>query len=41
VIFLCHGTPVSDVEYFQETAENGGTRAAKSAETEARLADDE
>lgn len=36
-IYLCHGTPSSDVEYFLETVENGAIRAAKPSEIQARL----
>lgn len=36
-IFLCHGTPRSDAEYFLETVEATGLRAATSAEIDARL----
>jgi predicted phosphodiesterase len=36
-IFLCHGTPSSDTEYFLETVESGTVRPATSAEVEARL----
>ncbi|MBX7228586.1 MAG: metallophosphatase family protein [Burkholderiaceae bacterium] len=36
-IYLCHGTPLSDVEYFLETVENGTVRAAKPSEIQARL----
>ena len=36
-ILLCHGTPSSDIEYFLETVESGGVRAASSREVECRL----
>jgi len=36
-IYLCHGTPSSDVEYFLETVESGSVRAARPSEVEARL----
>ena len=36
-IYLCHGTPSSDVEYFLETVENVVIRAAKPSEIQARL----
>jgi predicted phosphodiesterase len=36
-IFLCHGTPSSDTEYFLETVENGAVRLATSREVEVRL----
>lgn len=36
-VFLCHGTPASDVEYFLDTVENGGVRLATSLEIEERL----
>jgi predicted phosphodiesterase len=36
-IFLCHGTPSSDTEYFLETVKSGAARPATSAEIEARL----
>lgn len=36
-VFLCHGTPASDVQYFLETIDGGLVRAAHSAEIEARL----
>ncbi len=35
-IFLCHGSPRSDVEYFLETVENGGIRLATPGEMESR-----
>lgn len=35
-VFLCHGTPLSDVEYFLETVEPAGTRAATDSEAETR-----
>ena len=37
-IFLCHGTPASDCDYFLDTALPGGTRLATPDEIEARLA---
>lgn len=37
-VYLCHGTPASDVEYFLETVEVSGVRAATRAEIDARLA---
>ena len=37
-VLLCHGTPLSDTEYFLETVEKGGVRPATSAEVEIRLA---
>ena len=36
-VFLCHGTPGSDVEYFLDTPISGGTRPATPSEVEARL----
>jgi putative phosphoesterase len=36
-IFLCHGTPRSDVEYFLDTVEGPRARAAKAEEIEERL----
>jgi len=36
-IFLCHGTPRSDVEYFLDTIDGSRVRAAKSEEIEERL----
>ncbi len=36
-VFLCHGTPDSDVMYFLETVERYGVRAATSIEIESRL----
>jgi predicted phosphodiesterase len=36
-IFVCHGTPSSDTEYFLETIEGGAVRLATSEEVEARL----
>jgi putative phosphoesterase len=36
-VFLCHGTPNSDIEYFLETVEVGQVRAATIGEVEARL----
>jgi putative phosphoesterase len=36
-LFLCHGTPRSDLEYFLETVEPAFVRAATSIETKARV----
>lgn len=36
-IFLCHGTPRSDVEYFLESVEERGVRAATAQEIQDRL----
>jgi len=36
-LFLCHGTPDSDLDDFLETVEPGGVRAATGAEIQARL----
>jgi predicted phosphodiesterase len=36
-VFLCHGTPTSDVEYFLETVTPGQVRAASGSEIDARL----
>jgi predicted phosphodiesterase len=36
-IFLCHGTPSSDVQYFLETIDGGFVRAANSGEIESRV----
>jgi len=36
-VFLCHGTPSSDIEYFLETVDAGAVRAATSQEVESRL----
>jgi len=36
-VFLCHGSPRSDVEYFLETLEEGVVRQATAAEVETRL----
>lgn len=36
-VFLCHGTPKSDMEYFLETVEPTGARAATSREVDTRL----
>jgi predicted phosphodiesterase len=36
-VFLCHGTPSSDVEYFLETVDKYGARAATSEEVQQRL----
>lgn len=35
-LLLCHGTPISDVEYFLETVTPDGARAATESEIEAR-----
>lgn len=37
-VLLCHGTPLSDTEYFLETVEERAVRPATSAEVEIRLA---
>jgi predicted phosphodiesterase len=37
-VFLCHGTPTSDLEYLLESVDPTGLRAANAAEIEARLA---
>ena len=36
-VFLCHGTPGSDVEYLLETVDDDGSRRASPAEVESRL----
>jgi predicted phosphodiesterase len=36
-VFLCHGTPASDVEYFLESVDGSGVRAATAAEIEERI----
>jgi predicted phosphodiesterase len=36
-VFLCHGSPRSDTEYFLETLELGAVRQATAAEVDARL----
>jgi diadenosine tetraphosphatase ApaH/serine/threonine PP2A family protein phosphatase len=36
-VFLCHGTPASDLDSLLETLEPSGLRAASAAEVEARL----
>ncbi len=36
-VFLCHGTPTSDLIYFLETVENDTLRAARPLEVDARL----
>jgi predicted phosphodiesterase len=36
-IFLCHGTPKSDLQYLLESVDPGGLRAASADEIEARL----
>lgn len=36
-VFLCHGTPSSDLEYFLESVEEAGVRAATSEEVQQRL----
>ncbi|TGX52337.1 metallophosphoesterase [Sphingomonas gei] len=38
-LFLCHGTPASDVEHFLETVEPAGLRRASEAEVAQRLGD--
>ncbi|WP_394779805.1 metallophosphoesterase family protein [Undibacterium sp.] len=38
-VFLCHGTPASDIVYFLETLEPQGARLASPAEVDARLGD--
>ena len=38
-ILLVHGTPASDLEYFLETVDGGGARAASPDEIEARAGD--
>jgi predicted phosphodiesterase len=38
-VFLCHGTPASDVEHFLQSVEPVGIRAATAAEVEAHLGD--
>ena len=38
-LFLCHGTPASDIQYFLETVEPAGARAADAAEVRARAGD--
>lgn len=38
-VYLCHGTPRSDVEYFLESVVPNGVRAATSVEVAARLGD--
>lgn len=38
-LFLCHGTPGSDVEHFLETVEPAGLRRATEAEVAERLSD--
>jgi len=37
-VFLCHGTPASDLTYFMETIAPGGVRMATRDELDARLA---
>lgn len=37
-VFLCHGTPESDVHYFLESVDEAGLRPAASAEVEERAA---
>ncbi|MBK1683654.1 metallophosphoesterase family protein [Rhodoferax fermentans] len=39
-VFLCHGSPRSDVEYFLETLDAGVVRQATAAEVETRLSDE-
>lgn len=36
-VLLCHGTPLSDTEYFLETVQDGVVRQATASEIEARL----
>ncbi|HTD04439.1 metallophosphoesterase family protein [Undibacterium sp.] len=36
-VFLCHGTPATDLEYFLETVEPAAVRLASPAEVDARL----
>ncbi|MES2105404.1 MAG: metallophosphoesterase family protein [Pseudomonadota bacterium] len=36
-VFLCHGTPTTDLVYFLETVEPGAVRLASPAEVDARL----
>jgi predicted phosphodiesterase len=36
-VFLCHGTPTSDIDYFLETIESGVVRASTSIEIEQRI----
>lgn len=38
-VLLCHGTPASDIEYFLESVDATGLRAASAAEVEQRLGD--
>jgi len=38
-VFVCHGSPRSDLEYFLETVDANGRRAATIAEVDERLAD--
>ena len=38
-VFLCHGTPRSDMEYFLDTIDGAGVRAASAIEIEERLGD--
>jgi predicted phosphodiesterase len=38
-VFLCHGTPTSDLHYFFENAVHGGTEPATADEIQARLGD--
>jgi predicted phosphodiesterase len=37
-VFLCHGTPKSDLQYFFETVESGAVRLAREEEIESRRA---
>ena len=39
-VLLCHGSPRSDIEYFLETVEPGGMRAARAEEIDLRLSDE-
>jgi predicted phosphodiesterase len=36
-VFLCHAVPHNDLDYFLETAENGGVRLATRSEVDARV----
>jgi len=38
-VFLCHGSPRSDLEYFLESVDDRGCRSATPAEVDERLAD--
>ena len=39
-VFLCHGTPKSDIEYLLESVEGGRVRPATASEVESRLGDE-